>query len=114
MHTVAQRPHQSQPRPRPRFRTQRTYNASYTGTDGVETYGQAREIDGHNLAFQADGSRDWRLVKRFDIRLMLYGLKDLEDVTSAAPEDARPLWQRLADPGYYEGSDRRGEQVRGR
>ena len=30
------------------------------------------------------------------------------------PVDERPLWQQIADPGYYEGTDRRGTLVRGR
>ena len=33
----------------------------------------------------------------------------------AAPAvDERPLWQQIADPAYYEGTDRRGTLVRGR
>ena len=32
----------------------------------------------------------------------------------APPVDERPLWQQIADPGYYEGTDRRGTLVRGK
>jgi hypothetical protein len=65
-----------------RTRTQRTYNAQYK--DG---YGIAREIDGQNLAFQADGATDWRLVKRFDVELMLFGQVELAQAQAAADGD---------------------------
>jgi len=75
---------QKQTERRARARAQRTFNAQYK-----DVYGIAREIDTYNLAFQADGSPDWRIVKRFDVELMLFGQVELAEAQAAA--DGAPV-----------------------
>jgi hypothetical protein len=82
--------------------------ASYL-VNGEEVYGTAELVSGTGYLFRRDGERQAILVSYQDPELLLHGRCDLAD-----HPDPRPLWQQLADPGYYEGCDRRGDHVRGR
>jgi hypothetical protein len=82
--------------------------ASYL-VNGEEVYGVAQLVNGTGYLFTQDGQRTARLVSYTDPELILGGLVD-----DAPPADPRPLWQQIADPGYYEGRARHGDLVRGR
>lgn len=69
--------------------------------------GIARLVPG-GWVFTPDGPGARRLVAYNDVELVLHGR--VED----APVDEEPLWRKLSNPAYYNGTDRRGSQVRGR
>jgi hypothetical protein len=87
------------------IRTARKPIQHYAHLGDVE--GIARLVPG-GYVFTADATGARRLVAYTDVELVLHGLVDDE------PADPRPLWQQIADPGYYEGSCRRGTLVQGR
>jgi len=69
--------------------------------------GIATLVNGSGYLFRPTGERKAVLVHYADPRLILHGYVE------ETPEDTRPLWMRIADPGYYEGRAHR-ELVRGR
>lgn len=89
MATVAQSP-------APRNTTIRHY-AHLGDLEGI-----ARLVPG-GYCFTADATSTRRLVAYTCPELVLHGL--VEDPRDADP---RPLWMQIADPSYYNGSDRRG------
>lgn len=66
--------------------------------------GIARLVRG-GYTFTADATGERRLVAYNDPQLVLHGYVEEE------PTDPRPLWQQIADPGYYEGTCKRGSLV---
>jgi len=84
--------------------TLRTPVKHYAHLGDVE--GIARLVPG-GWVFTPDGPGVRRLVAYNDVELFLHGR--VED----APADATPLWARLADPAYYNGTCGR-DMVRGR
>jgi len=69
--------------------------------------GIATLVNGTGYLFRRTGERKAVLVQYADPLLILHGYVE------EPPDDERPLWMRIADPGYYEGRAHR-ELVRGR
>jgi len=86
--------------------TLRTPVKHYAHLGDVE--GMATLVNGTGYLFRATGERTQRLVTYSDPELVLHGRVE------EAPVDAEPLWLKLSNPAYYNGTDRRGSQVRGR
>lgn len=74
-----------------------------------DTHGTAELLNGSGYLFRRDGGHTATLVSYTDTELVLLGRVDV-----APAADARPLWQQIADPGFYEGSDARGVLAGGR
>jgi len=83
------------------LRTPVKHYAHLSDVEGIATLVQG------GYAFRADATGERRLVAYNDVELVLHGR--VED----APADAEPLWKKLADPGYYNGTCGR-DMVRGR